>query len=255
MECPERFKRERVLRQAGGWEYSQSSARGTIIHKFMETLINHRILDGDWIAEDNAKALLDSYWDDGFPINEDGITNILDSCIWVPDFIERSKEQSSRLVEILYEDVLPMLTPIGSEVHLEMPLWIPGKEIKTLHGYIDCLAEPNLIIDWKTRTSTMNTRWLDVDMQATIYAALSGYAKVRVQFVQFIFPSRGNPKIEIASTQRDSNHVDWLMTKVIPPIIHQIENDIIGPQPGWWCDNCPVKCGAYPELDKANGLL
>ena len=133
--------------------------------------------------------------------------------------------------------------------HLEIDLPNPGSDIKKLHGYIDCLAQPNFVIDWKTRTSPINERWLYTELQATVYAALAGYPKTTVQFVQFIYLKTKPPRIEVATTQRDQRHTDWLLNELIPPIIEQIEDDIMGPTPGWWCTNCPVKCGAYPDLD------
>ncbi len=248
-ECPERFKRERMLGLGPGWEYSQASARGTIIHKFMEILIDHKIKTDNWMLPHNAEALMDSLWTSGFPIAEDDATNILQATTWLPEFLEKSKEDSLLLIPQIYDEIIPILEPIGEpEMHLEIDLPVPGQEIKKLHGVVDCMAAPNFIIDWKTRTSGMNQRWLDTDLQATVYTALSGLPKATVQFVQFIFLKKGKPRIEVATTQRDQRHVDWLLHDMIPPIIEQIEDDIMGPTPGWWCDNCPVKCGAYPDL-------
>lgn len=248
-ECPERFKRERMLGLGPGWEYSPQSARGTIMHKFMEQLINDRISRNRWWSEGEAEMRMTHMWDYGFPIQEDKNINILKACVWLPEFLEKSKEDSILLVPQIYKDLLPMLEPTAAEAHLEINLPNPGSEINKLHGYIDCLAQPNFIIDWKTRTSAINERWLDTDLQATVYAALAGYPKTTIQFVQFIYLKTKPPRIEVATTHRDQRHTDWLLNELIPPIIQQIEDDIMGPTPGWWCTNCPVKCGAYPDLE------
>lgn len=248
-ECPERFKRERMLGLGPGWEYTPQSARGTIVHKFMEGLISSKLSTDSWPSENDAEWLMEDLWTNGFPIQEDSHTNILKACVWLPEFLEKSTKDSILLVPQIYRDILPMLDPIGAEVHLELDLPNAGNEINKLHGYIDCLAQPNFVIDWKTRTSAINERWLDTDLQATVYAALAGYPKTTVQFVQFIFLKTKPPRIEVATTHRDQRHTDWLLNELIPPIIEQIENDIMGPTPGWWCTNCPVKCGAYPDLE------
>ena len=241
-ECPERFKREKLSNLILEREATQFTVRGTIIHKFMEDIINIQIESGEWPDTYTAIDHMENLWNDGF--DENG-KNILDTCTWQNDFIEKSMEDSVSLVPIMYDELFPFLTnPIATEKHIEHPI----DDKYMLHGYIDYIGEPNTIIDWKTKTSPMNTRWLEQDLQATVYAALSGWDKVNVHFVQFIYLKTKAPRIEWGSTTRDRRHTDWLLNEMIPPVIRSLEADITPPTPGWWCTNCPLPCDALPNV-------
>ena len=102
--------------------------RGTIVHKFMEDIINIQIESGEWPDTYTAVDHMENLWNNGF--DENG-KNILDTCTWQNDFIEKSMEDSVSLVPIMYDELFPFLTnPIATEKHIEHP--IDAKY--TLHG-------------------------------------------------------------------------------------------------------------------------
>ena len=242
-ECPERFRREKMSNLELDFQVTQNTVRGTIIHKFMEDIINIYIKSGNWLDQDIAIEHMETIWNEGFD-NDNGV-NVLDTCPWSNDFLEKSIEDSKILVPQMYEEIFPYLSnPIATEQHLEMNI---DKNWK-LHGYLDYMGEPATIIDWKTKTSPMNERWLEQDLQATVYAALSAWEKVSVHFVQFIFLKTKGPRIVWSTTNRDRRHTDWVLNDMIPQVIRSLDEKISPPTPGWWCGNCPLPCDALPNV-------
>ena len=115
-ECPERFKREKLSNLILEREATQYTVRGTIVHKFKEDIINIQIESGDWPDMYTAVDHMENLWNDGF--EENGI-NVLDSCTWQNDFIEKSMEDSVSLVPIMYDELFPYLTnPIATDKHI-----------------------------------------------------------------------------------------------------------------------------------------
>ena len=162
-ECPERFRREKMSNLELDYQVTQNTVRGTIIHKFMEDIINIYIKSGNWLDQNIAVEHMETIWNEGFD-NGNGV-NVLDTCPWNNDFLDKSIEDSKILVPQMYDEIFPYLSnPTATEQHLEMNI---NKKWK-LHGYLDYIGEPATIIDWKTKTSPMNERWLDQDLQATV---------------------------------------------------------------------------------------
>lgn len=224
------------------------SARGTIVHRFMEEVANHQILSGKWMKETDAADLMNELWNKGFPTKEDPEVNIIDAVDWDDNFLDKSISDSLLLVPQIYREVLPNLSPVRAESYMKIPLRHPGKRYQYLHGVIDLVNNPNAIIDWKTSKRPRRQDMTDYDMQATIYAALSGMDYVNVHFVQFVYLKRDAPRIEWDSTKRDVRHIDWLQDKYLPAVVAQIEADIYPPTPGWHCAYCPTPCGIIPTL-------
>ena len=248
LECPEMFHRTRTLGMGPSWEYTPFSARGQIMHAWLEKLVNVRIMNGDWPSTTYAEELMTEYWTEFFPLPEDKQVNLLDVAGWTADFHDKSFNDAMDLIPQFYDKVAPLIHPLEAEAYRTIDLPVPGKEYKRLHGYIDVVAEPNILIDWKTSKSAKNPKWLDTDLQATVYAALSGWDKLDMHFIQFIFLKTKKPRIEIATTKRDIRHVDWLLNEMIPAVIAQLESGVHLPRVGWHCDRCPAPCGAKPDL-------
>jgi hypothetical protein len=243
--CPEQFKRVKLAELPEEPQLStQEQARGSIMHKLMETLITTKMETGEYPDETDAESILTYYWEEGF--EKDG-KNVLDIA-WTDEFLVRTIDQSYTFIPRIYKRVLPDLVPLSVEQHIEIDLPKPGKTIKKLHGYIDLVADGGIITDWKTHKSPLNDKWLDVEMQATVYTALTGLPKATVNFVQFIFPGtdKTKPSLVVSSTKRDLRHVDWLLNVYIPSVIQAIETDNIVPSVGWQCYFCPTKCGVFP---------
>lgn len=241
----QRVKIEQAVEPSGNME----TARGKLIHKWIEDVAQLRIDHGEWPSIDDANSILEHYWHEGY--DDDGF-NPLNDTEWTDEFLHRSYNDSFKLVPILYDKVFSTIVPQSVENHLEVALPQPGKTIKTLHGIIDMFHEPDGIIDWKTRGSAMNEQWIDTDLQATVYAALSGYQKTRISFVQLIFPKRAKPNVRVVTTERDVRHVDWLLEDLIPSVIRAIESEMYTPNPGWQCHFCPVPCGVLPDVGTAS---
>ena len=238
-ECPERHHREYYkLGNKRNRDDTHQSQRGDIFHKYMEELVNTHINTGDWPSVFESKERMRQVWN-----TATGVIRHEDNKV----FYERSAESSLILVDEIYRILVPMLRPTATEQLVEIDLPHPGKQIKRLRGYIDMLAEPNLIYDWKTRTSPM--KWLESDLQATVYATIMGYQKATIVFAQFIFLSKQRPRIELATTSRDVRHSEWLLNVKIPAVIKAIEANIIVPTPGWHCSVCPVPCGMMPDKE------
>jgi len=224
---------------------SNESARGEIVHRLMEDIMNFKMANGVWPNPEWVEKRSDVLWTTGF--NTHG-HNVLDS-VTDAKFREKSMEDTKLLIPQMYTDIFPMVDPLAVEREIELELPYPGREITQLVGKVDLISAPNFIIDWKTRKSPINERWVDSDLQATVYTALTGMKKAVVMFVQFIFLKTKDPRIEIVTTSRDERHTRWLLEDHIPQVIASIENDIFPPTPGWWCGNCPVKCGLFPEYE------
>lgn len=246
-QCALQWKR---LRDIGTREanYNEKSARGTIIHRFMEELINDYFLRGKWMKEPDAVDLMHTIWYDGFPTKEDDTLNIVDAVNWNAEFLEKSIADSKLLVAQVYKEVLPFIKPLEVEAYKTLDLPSPGGSIKKLHGVIDVISDGASLIDWKTSTSIKRADMLGYDLQATVYAALRNLPRMDVHFVQFIYLKRDAPRIEWATTKRDQRHTDWLLNEFIPPIIRQIEAGIYPATVGWHCKFCPVPCGVDPDL-------
>jgi len=242
-ECAQRFQGEKMGDLLVEQTYSQESVRGTIVHKFMEDLMNIKIDSGDYPTVGDARSMMEDVWTKGFITKENDQLNILEAVDWYEDFFERSVSQSIELVDSVYNDVLHLLDPIQAESMLELDLPVPGKQIKKLRGVVDLISQPNHIIDWKTSTRVRNEATLKYDIQSTVYTALSGMDKASISFIQFIFQKTG-ARIEIGTTRRDLSDVNWLLHDYIPRVINLIESGLdLPPSPGWHCTNCPVKCG------------
>jgi hypothetical protein len=245
IECPERFRREYILGlgREDREEPSQNLIRGRIVHKVLETLIQERIDTGAYPLVADAQALANDYWDNGY---DDEGQNVLQRTTWDEEFYEKSKKDTGLLIPQVYDLVFNYLTPSQVEERVTLQL---DTDLE-LVGVLDVLSTtPNMIIDWKTRTSPIRPAYLDADLQATVYAALSGFQKVHVQFGQLIFLKRDKPRLVLGDTARDIRHVTWLTDELIPKVMRAIETESLPPTPGWWCVNCPVKCGAYPDLE------
>lgn len=245
-QCPLQFARVKAIQERMA-DYSQDSARGTIIHRYMEDLINDYMLQGRWMDINDAKDLMNDLWNNGFMTKEDDTLNILEAPEWDSQFLEKSIDDSMLLVPMIYEEILPTLSPIATESYKRIPLVKGGKQYKYLHGVIDCVNSNGSIIDWKTSKSERRQEMSEYDLQATVYAALTENVRTSVHFVQFIYLKRNAPRIVWDSTKRDQRHVDWLMNDYIPQVMAQIEADIYPPTPGWHCKWCPTPCNVDPN--------
>lgn len=245
-ECPERFRRERLTDYRRVRGHDPDSARGVIIHRFMENLVNGYLEGGrEWPTEKWATDHMFELWSDGF---KDEQVHVIHDVSWTQHGLERSAEASMELVPVIYSDLLHEYEPVSAEREIEMPLPVPGKIYTKLRGKVDMISKPNLIVDYKTAKSQTNDRWMDYDLQATIYSALVGHEKSLINFVRFIFLKKAKPRIQVVSTKRDARHTHWLLTNLIPQVIKTIESEAFAPTPGWWCDRCPVPCGARPDI-------
>jgi CRISPR/Cas system-associated exonuclease Cas4 (RecB family) len=246
-ECPERLYREYFVMERGEGIVTPKNARGTIIHEFLDQLMKTKIATKDWPLEAESVEAMRTMWNDS-----QGMTTWADEDRKEgEDFYGRSAEDSLHLVHLLYRDILSYLNPIESEQTIYMDLPQPGKTITKLMGKVDLVAEPNFVIDWKTSSS--EKKWLDYDLQATVYAALLGLEFTIVQFIQFIFLKGKKPRIVVGYTKRDQRHVDFLLNVKIPRVIETIEKQLFVPKPGWACSNCPMPCGAVPDLEVVIG--
>lgn len=250
-ECPLRFIAEKSATNLVHG-YTEKSARGTIVHKFLEELCNDYIANGKWMDMADAIELMKDMWTNGF-ITKDTGDNILYEVDWNLEFLEKSIADSLLLVPQIYNDVLPFIDPVSTESLISIPLQYPGSEYTHLHGVVDLVNKTNSIIDWKTSTSVRSQDMLEYDLQATIYAALSGFEKCDVHFVQFIYLKRDDPRIVWQTTKRDKRHTDWLMSKYLPRVVEHIESGIMPPTPGWHCAGCPVQCGVNPNVEVYSG--
>jgi len=250
-DCALRFDVERKLAERESM-YSDKSVRGTIIHKFMEELINDSFLQGKWMGVTDAMDLMNVLWNEGFD-TDNGKENILEVINWNTDFLEKSIKDSILLVPQIYEEILPLIKPIEVEAYRTIPLLVPGAEYTHLHGYIDVICESNSIIDWKTSTTVRREDMNEYDLQATVYHAISGMIRSNVHFIQFIFLKRDAPRIEWQTTKRDSRHTRWLMEKYLPLVVKQIDSGFLPPTPGWHCANCGVQCGVNPNIGEYRG--
>jgi len=247
--CALQFQRMKATDYKREALYDRKNARGTIIHRFMQELINNKILQGKWMSEADAVDLMNDLWTNGFPTKEDASINILEAPEWGEDnFLPKSIGDSVLFVPQIYQEILPALNPVEAEAYRSIPLVHPGKQYTQLHGEIDLINNPNGIIDWKTVERPRRSDTEDLDIQATVYAAISGFARCKVHFVQFVFLKRDEPRIQWNTTSRDSRHIDWLMETYLPAVVKQIEADIMPPSPGWHCDWCNTPCGIRPGI-------
>ncbi len=241
--CGEQFRRLKI-EELEGESNTQDNARGKLMHHWLENLVIHRIEHGDWPTQEEARDSLDLVWHEGY--EEPNGYNPLTNMDWEEKFLLKSYEDSFVFIPQLY-GLINNWVPIAAEREIEIELPFPGKEIKTLQGRIDVTIEPNIIVDWKTKTSPMNAKWLDADLQPTVYTALLGLDKAIINFVQFVYYKRDKPRIVIASTTRDARHTEWLLNTHIPSVIESIESGRFVANPGWHCSFCPVPCGAFPD--------
>jgi len=247
--CALQFKRMKATDYKREAIYDRKNARGTIFHRFMQELNNDRILRGKWMSQANAGDLMNDLWTNGFPTKEDASLNILEAPQWGYDnFLAKSISDSQLFIPMIYDEVIPHLNPVEAEAYRSIKLEVPGKQYTNLHGEIDLINDPNGIIDWKTVERARRSDTEDLDIQATIYAAISGFTRCSVHFVQFIFLRRDPPRIQWNTTKRDTRHIDWLMKTYLPAVVQQIEADIMPPAPGWHCDWCNTPCGIRPEI-------
>lgn len=249
--CPLQFYRVKKLESLGlrGHDNDMKNVRGKLVHKFMEDLVNNRIQDGDWMSEVDAANHMDKLWTDGFPWDEDESVNIMDTIDWDQPFLIKSAEDSQLLVPQIYDEILPRIEPTGAEVHMELDLPKPGKIYTKLRGVVDLTTTTNDIYDWKTSTSQRQAPMSPYDLQATVYATLSGQPRVNVHFVQFIFLKTKEPRIEWETARRDTRHQDWLLNTYIPAVIKIVEQDEEpAATPGWQCMRCPTPCDVNPDI-------
>lgn len=242
--CPEQFHR---IKLAGlpedAPQSTQEQVRGKIMHKLMEEIIKRKIDMGEYPSESDAESILAYLWEEGW---EEKGKNVLD-IEWETEFLTKTVDQSYTLIPKIYKRVLPDLLPLHTEQEIVIDLPHPGETIKQLVGTVDLVADGGIITDWKTHRSPMNDKWIDVELQATVYTALIGLPKATINFVQFIFGSAKNGQLVVSSTKRDVRHVDWLLNVHIPSVIKAIETENFVASPGWVCYFCPVKCGVFPS--------
>lgn len=245
IECPEQFNRMYLQGMKGERDVTMESARGDIVHKLMERLVEERLTSGSYPSIADAIEISQELWTEGFT-DERHPENPLYAVEWDEAFYYKSVGDTALLIPKVYEDVFTLFEPAATEQYITMPI-LDGEH--ELHGALDMLSfSPNAVIDWKTRKSPVNEAWLATDLQATVYNALAGFERSTINFVEFIYPKTTKPRLHIATTRRDVRHTDWLLNQVIPGMLRTIEHDALPPTPGWWCFSCPVKCGAFPDV-------
>ena len=247
VECPEKFNRMYLQGLRGERDSTMESARGDIVHKLMETLVQEKLDTGHYPDIADSIEISRDLWAHGF-VDERHGDNPLYQVVWDEEFYYKSRDDTELLIPKVYDDVFSLFEPATAEQYVSIP--ILGGEHE-LHGLMDMVSfSPNAIIDWKTRKSPANEAWLATDLQATVYNALAGFERSTVNFVEFIYPKTQKPRLHIATTKRDVRHTKWLLDEVIPGMLRAIEYDAMPPTPGWWCFSCPVKCGAFPDVDQ-----
>lgn len=251
-ECSEQFRRLRLTDVTVERTYTPQSARGILFHKFMENMCQFYVENGQWPTQKLSAEMAMDIWENGFIEEHESMAgqNPLHIVDWDEQFLSKSKADTLLLIPMIYDKVLPNIDPLSVEASISMPLPIPGRTYGGLHGKIDCISAPNFIIDWKTTGSGVRNTWMEENLQATVYAALSGFKKALVQFYYFVFLKTKDPRIEVVSTHRDQRHIDWLFSVKIPTVNRMIDEGIYNPSTGFRCYECPVKCGAIPDMEQ-----
>ena len=252
IECPEQFNRMYLQGMRGERDVTQESARGDLVHKLMETLVQEYLDTGHYPDIVDAIEISRELWTNGFTDDRHDY-NPLFAVEWDEQFYTKSVGDTELLIPKVYDDVFSLFDPASTEQYITTPI-LDGEH--ELHGMLDMVSfSPNAVIDWKTRKSPANEAWLATDVQATVYNALAGFERSTVNFVELIYPKTQKPRLHIATTRRDVRHTKWLLDEVIPGMLRAIEHNAMPPTPGWWCFSCPVKCGAFPDVNQAANIL
>lgn len=204
---------------------------------------------------------------------------------WLGTTFEEYLEAGLELIPKYFTEVAQDFVPLAVESFHTMDLkkMYPGLSLKYIDrfvGRIDMIAEGDVVIDFKTRKSAGNHKFMGLELQPTAYAALLG-KPIKFTYIELIDAARGR-QIKTFDSNRLKDDVEWFLSKYLPskakeidlklesfhenfPVadIEVIKQDpealkrlvdasahLFPPSPKYWCDTCSMRflCGYREPL-------
>ena len=214
---------------------------GRAIHKALEANFRYKLVEGVDLDHNAVAQVYREEFDKEaslpqFTTIEDLTENVVD---WGKDDKDTLRDNGQKSLLRYHKKHAPFVFPDLIEERIKKTI-MPGVD---LVGYLDLVTVDGVVIDFKTVARPWPQGWLDMNLQATVYAWLLG--RPIVFDAHFISRTKDRVTISIRRTTRTSSDISWLEKVHVPQAVEFIRQENWVRSPGIQCDRCEYRrpCG------------